>query len=63
MNEETRPLIVSGGSDVFEITDFTVITDSEQFIVMIENALHEWSLGGESPPGVKRSRSHPLPAV
>jgi len=62
MNEETRPLIVSGGSDVFEITDFTVITDSEQFIVMIENALHEWSLGGESPAGVKRSRSHPLPA-
>ena len=63
MNEETRPLIVSGGSDVFEITDFTVITDSEQFIVMIENALHEWSLGGQSPAGVKRPKSHPLPAV
>ena len=52
--DETRPLIVSGSDDIFEITDFTVISDFEQFIVTLENAIHEWNLGTSNPTGVKR---------
>lgn len=63
MPEDTQPLIVSGGGDIFEITDFTVVTDSEQFIVTIENVLHEWNLTGSSSSGVKRPRSRPFPSV
>uniref|UniRef100_A0AC34QV35 Rab3 GTPase-activating protein catalytic subunit n=1 Tax=Panagrolaimus sp. JU765 TaxID=591449 RepID=A0AC34QV35_9BILA len=62
MEEESQPLILSGGTDIFEITDFTVITDSEQFIVSVENVLHEWNLSGASPNGVKRPISRLFPA-
>uniref|UniRef100_A0A914Y5P6 Rab3 GTPase-activating protein catalytic subunit n=1 Tax=Panagrolaimus superbus TaxID=310955 RepID=A0A914Y5P6_9BILA len=55
--DETRPLIVSGGEDIFEITDFTVISDFEQFIVTLENAIHEWNLGTSDAKGVKRKTS------
>lgn len=55
--DETRPLIVSGGEDIFEITDFTVISDFEQFIVTLENAIHEWNLGTSDANGVKRKTS------
>uniref|UniRef100_A0A7E4W492 Rab3 GTPase-activating protein catalytic subunit n=1 Tax=Panagrellus redivivus TaxID=6233 RepID=A0A7E4W492_PANRE len=60
--DETQPLIIHGSDDVFEITDFTVISDTETFIVTLENAIHEWNLGGANASGVKRRESVPFPS-
>lgn len=37
-----------GVEEVFEINDFTVVTELEQFVVRIEAVLQEWQLSGGS---------------
>ncbi|CAJ0935600.1 unnamed protein product, partial [Mesorhabditis belari] len=41
-----------GSEEIFEISDFTVVTELEQFVVSVEAIIHEWGLSGtETRPG------------
>lgn len=35
--------------EIFEINDFTVVTEYERFIVQLEAILHDWNLQGRRP--------------
>ncbi len=37
-------MAASSTDDIFEISDFTVVTDWEKFILELETLIHEWQL-------------------
>lgn len=45
--------MTSETEEVFEINDFTVVTETEHLIVFIESQLHEWGLNGKRRSGVQ----------
>ncbi len=41
--------------EIFEINDFTAVTEFERFTVSLETILHEWQLNGYAPQGSERA--------
>jgi hypothetical protein len=39
--------IFGTAEDIFEINDFTVVTEYERFIVQLESILHDWNICGK----------------
>lgn len=35
--------------EIFEINDFTVVTEYERFIVQLESIVHDWGIRGRRP--------------
>lgn len=54
---------IEGNEEVFEITDFTCVTDLECFAAALETVIHDWELGGGKSDGVKRKTAENLPKV
>lgn len=40
---------MAADDEVFEINDFTVVTEGEHFVLRLETQLNEWALSGKRP--------------
>jgi hypothetical protein len=40
--------------EIFEINDFTVVTEYERFAVQLEAIIHDWGVQGRRPSSVDR---------
>lgn len=44
--------IYGNTDEIFEINDFTVVTEYERFIVQLEAIIHDWNVQGRRPSSV-----------
>lgn len=55
--------LIEGNEEIFEINDFTTVTELECFVAALETVVHDWGLGGGKTDGIRRKSADPIPKV